>query len=102
MSVSYLFLNFVAQLINEIMKKLLLLLFTVLSLASCSSSTNFWTGRPKDAVMIVDYSARMETLKKYFPEKYNLYCQGKLVIVEMYMYDIKNGDPKVKVVTRPI
>lgn len=82
------------------MKKLFILLVALMSLSSCS--TSFWTGRPKDAVLIVDYGARMETLKKYFPEKYNLYCQGKLVIVEMYMYDFKNNDPKVKVVTRPI
>ena len=82
------------------MKKLFILLVALLSLSSCS--TSFWTGRPKDSVLIVDYGARMETLKKYFPEKYNLYCQGKLVIVEMYMYDFKNNDPKVKVVTRPI
>lgn len=82
------------------MKKLFILLVALMSLSSCS--TSFWTGRPKDAVLIVDYGARMETLKKYFPEKYNLYCQGRLVIVEMYMYDFKNNDPKVKVVTRPI
>lgn len=82
------------------MKKLFILLIALMSLSSCS--TSFWTGRPKDAVLIVDYGARMETLKKYFPEKYNLYCQGRLVIVEMYMYDFKNNDPKVKVVTRPI
>lgn len=80
------------------MKKLFILLVALLSLSSCS--TSFWTGRPKDAVLITDYGARMETLKKYFPEKYNLYCKGLIEIEEMYMYDFKSGDPKVKVTTR--
>ena len=80
------------------MKKLFILLVTLISLSSCS--TSFWTGRPKDAVLITDYGARMETLKKYFPEKYNLYCKGLIEIEEMYMYDFKSGDPKVKVLTR--
>jgi hypothetical protein len=77
------------------MKKLFILLVALLSLSSCS--TSFWTGRPKDAVLITDFNQRMTALKDNFPELYNLFKQGKIVIDEMYMYNFKTGNPRVSV-----
>jgi hypothetical protein len=79
------------------MKKLLLSFLVSLFLSSCAS---LLTGRPDDAKVITDYNARMEVLKQYFPELYNLYTTGKIEIVDVYMYNFKEGKPKFNVTTR--
>lgn len=46
-----------------------------------------------DKEYIKDYSKQMEVLRSGFPEIYNLYCNGKIVINEMYHYKTKDGVP---------
>lgn len=77
------------------MKKILLLLFSLLLLSSCN--TMLFTGRPKDSVVITNYSQKMNALKKYFPELYELFKNGIITVDEIYLYDFKEGDPKAKV-----
>lgn len=44
-----------------------------------------------DKEYITDYSDRMDILRTDFPEIYNLYCNGKVVINELYHYKTKEG-----------
>ena len=46
-----------------------------------------------DKEYIKDYSKQMDVLRSDFPEIYNLYCNGKIVINEMYHYKTKDGEP---------
>lgn len=46
---------------------------------------------------ITNYSEKMEVLRSNFPEIYNLYCNGKVVIDEMYYYKTKDGEPKIHI-----
>lgn len=41
---------------------------------------------------ITDYREEMEVLKENFPELYELYCNGKIVINELYEYVGDNGN----------
>ena len=45
-----------------------------------------------DKEYITEYSEKMEVLRSDFPEIYNLYCNGKVVIYEMYYYKTKDGE----------
>lgn len=40
---------------------------------------------------ITDYGERMEALREGFPEVYNLYCNGRINLTEMYEYVDRNG-----------
>ena len=44
-----------------------------------------------DKEYIKDYSEQMDVLRSSFPEIYNLYCNGKIVINEMYHFKTKDG-----------
>ena len=46
---------------------------------------------------VKDYSEQMELLKTNFPEIYELYRQGEVIIDQVYEYRDKNGTPKVHV-----
>lgn len=43
---------------------------------------------------ITDYGEQMEVLKENFPELYELYCNGKIVINAIYEYVADNGNLK--------
>lgn len=76
------------------MKKFLLsliLLFGVLCLQSCASARI-------NKVYITDYNEQMEYVRIHFPQIYNLYTQGKVVINGVYEYtEKKTGQRKVNV-----
>ena len=48
-------------------------------------------------VYLTDYSQRMNSLKLHFPEIYSMYCDGLIIIDEMYEYETKEGDSKVHI-----
>ena len=48
-------------------------------------------------VYYTDYSKQMSSLKLHFPEIYALYCNGLIIIDEMYEYETKDGDSKVHI-----
>ena len=70
-------------------------LFSAITLTSCASWNNFWSGRPEGSVLITDYDEQMSLLRIHFPEVYNLYKEGKIVITEVYTYPSKNGGERV-------
>ena len=72
------------------MKKILILIVLALLLSSCAIF------RPGFR-FVTDYSERMEILQRNFPEIYNLYRNGDVVLVEMYEYTDKNGHPQVHI-----
>jgi hypothetical protein len=41
-----------------------------------------------------DYSARIELIKTNFPEIYELYCRGAVIIDDVYTYE-KDGTERV-------
>ena len=53
-------------------------------LCSCAS---LWY---KDYHPINDYGRRIELVKEYFPEIYDLYCKGEVVIDDVFEYTDKN------------
>lgn len=80
-----------------ILKRLILklaLLSTICILSSCTSLNNVFSNRPANSVLITDYSEQMSTVKIHFPEIYELYINGKVVIDYVYEYE-KDGRPKV-------
>ena len=65
------------------------LLFITIILNSCSIT---------NLVYIRDYDERMRLVRENFPEIYNLYINGNVVIDEVYTYDNKKtGTPRVHV-----
>ena len=50
-----------------------------------------------DKEHIKEYSEQMKVLRSDFPEIYNLYCDGKISIQEMYHYKTKDGKPMTHV-----
>lgn len=74
------------------MKRILLLIVTALILSSCSMPKYLHAGyRP-----VRDYTEQMTLLKENFPEIYDLYRSGEVVLDEMYEYE-KNGSPQVHI-----
>lgn len=70
-----------------------LLLITIV-LNSCSITNK---------VIVRDYGEKMELLKINFPEIYNLYVEGKVIINEVYTYNDKStGEPRVHINYRHI
>ena len=65
------------------------LLFITIILNSCSIT---------NLVYVRDYGERMRLVRVNFPEIYNLYINGNVVIDEVYTYDDKKtGTPRVHV-----
>lgn len=64
------------------------LFFGCVALSSCY---------PAGYVMVNDYRERMELLKANFPEIYNMYCNGRINITEVYTYPTKEGGERVHV-----
>lgn len=76
------------NLVKSLVTLLGFLLITIV-LNSCSITNK---------VIVRDYSEKMELLKINFPEIYNLYVEGKVIINEIYTYnDKKTGEPRVNV-----
>ena len=75
------------------MKRFLLILVTAFILTSCGVPKYL----KKDYRPVRDYSERMELLQKNFPEVYNLYRNGEVVIEDMYEYTDRNGHPQVHI-----
>lgn len=73
------------------MKKILVILLSALMLCSCASM------RYKDYKPIRDYNRQMELLRTGFPEVYNLYRNGDVVLDEMFEYTNKYGEPKIHI-----
>ena len=66
------------------MKKYFLLLVVLLSTTSCLTNKTY----------IQDYSQKVRLLKTTFPELYQLYCNGSIIIDDVYTYD-KDGTERV-------
>lgn len=73
-------------------------LFIVLSIAlfsSCTSLNNILSDRPANSVVVTDYSEQMRLLRDNFPEIYDLYKEGKVIINDIYTYYTKEGKSRV-------
>lgn len=75
------------------MKKILILLISLFLFSGCSVFYFLQPGYKP----VTDYSEQMELLRINFPEIYDLYRQGEVVLDEMYQYNDKDGTPKVHV-----
>ena len=82
---------FVNNRIMKMLKKILVILISVLMLCSCASI--FYM----DYKPVNDYSSQMELLQENFPEVYNLYRNGDIILNEMFMYTGENGEPRVHI-----
>lgn len=82
---------FVNNRIMKMLKKILAILISALMLCSCAYM--FY----RDYKPVNDYSSQMELLQKKFPEVYNLYRNGDIVLDEMFEYTDENGVPKVHI-----
>ncbi len=67
------------------MKKIFILLFVIFTLCSCAKRT-----------YIHDYSQRIQVIKTNFPELYDMYCKGIVIINDVYLYE-KGDDIDIKV-----
>ena len=63
------------------MKKFIFILGLLVVLVSCSTKT----------YTISNYSEQMEVLEEHFPEVYNLYQRGNVIIDRVYYYEKKDG-----------
>ena len=52
---------------------------------------------PAGYVMVNDYQERMRLVRINFPEIYNLYCNGRVNITEVYTYPTKDGGERVHI-----
>ena len=82
---------FVNNRIMKMLKKILVILISALMLCSCASM--FYT----DYKHVNDYSRQMELLQENFPEVYNLYRNGDIILNEMFVYTDENGEPRVHI-----
>ena len=82
---------FVNNRIMKMLKKILVILISALILCSCASM--FYM----DYKPVNDYSRQMELLQENFPEVYNLYRNGDIILNEMFMYTGENGEPRVHI-----
>lgn len=69
-----------------IMKKFLTLLALTFILTSCVANK----------VSIKDYSERTRLMRLNFPELYELYCKGQIIVDDVYTYT-KDGEEKVHI-----
>ena len=70
-----------------------------LTFASCGfmSALTGYNFDHYNKVYITDYSEKMATIKLHFPEIYDLYRDGLVIIDEVYEYKDKNGKSKIHV-----
>ncbi len=73
------------------MKKIILVFLTLLLMSSCEVF-GIYSNRSYP-----DYEEQMQLLKSSFPELYVLYCNGSIVINEIFEYDASDGTRKVHV-----
>lgn len=66
------------------MKKLIVIFIIIVTLSSCASLYY------KDYRLITDYSERISLVQDNFPEIYNLYRSGDVIIDEVFEYTDKN------------
>ena len=77
------------------MKKILVILLSATMLCSCSTISKHLKYGNYEYVR--DYSRQMELLKINFPELYDLYRSGDIILDEMFEYTDRNGVPKVHI-----
>lgn len=65
------------------MKKVIILLSAIAMLSSCSTMKRTY---------IRDYANQMELIKTNFPEVYELYHRGEVVIDNLYTYEKDGGE----------
>jgi len=66
------------------MKKFACLLFLMAILSSCAVKKTY----------VHDYNQQIRLVKNNFPEVYNLYCNGDVIITDVYTYE-KDGEDRV-------
>jgi hypothetical protein len=86
----------------DIMKRItltLLVAITLLATSSCGVMSELlgYHFDHYDKVYIENYNEQMYILSSSFPEIYNLYCNGKIDISEMYHYKTKDGQPMIHI-----
>ena len=69
------------------MKRLLLFLTIIAMLTSCSIVKRTY---------VYDYREKIELIKTNFPEIYDLYCRGEVIIDNVYTYE-KDGIKRVHI-----
>ena len=80
---------------HHIMKKLLAILISATMLCSCSTIAKHI--KYGDYEYVKDYRRQMELLEANFPEVYNLYRNGDVILDEMFEYTDRNGVPQVHI-----
>lgn len=76
------------------MKNLLITLLFIFMLSSCAGIN--WLTRD-NYERVKGYDNRMTTLKENFPEIYNLYINGHIVIRDLFYYTDSEGKRQIKV-----
>ena len=67
------------------MKRFIFSLWFIAVLTSCSVVNRTY---------VRDYNEQIELTKRYFPELYDLYWRGSIIITSVYTYE-ENGEKKV-------
>lgn len=78
------------------MKKILTILVSLAMLTSCSFKIPD-SIKYKDYKPVRDHNKQMELLRENFPEIYNLYREGEVVLDDIFEYSDRDGTPKVHI-----
>lgn len=73
------------------MRKIIAILLTCSILVGCGSIKYF----KKDYRSVQDYSERIELLRRNFPEIYDMYRYGSVIVEDVYTYTADDGTTHV-------
>ena len=78
------------------MKRILFTIITLLMLSSCSLMYGL-IPETQPGFRRYGYAEEVETLKTGFPELYELYINGHIIVTDMYEYINKDGETRINV-----
>ena len=84
------------------LRKILFFMMMCFTLSGCSDILYPQEANLPGYRKIVKYDEQMELLKTNFPEIYDLYRQGTVMLVDMYVYNDENGKEQVHITYRYI